>query len=162
VSPISRGGAFFHLWNHSGGDGSKEPRRCPGLLCSLNRGRFSRILGKGLVSVEEGMRDLGKVAPRCSKYFFDHSKFHLTDNWNTGITGSWIGITLKEVGGASACGELEAEGQEFFASCLSEAILKRSAPEPKGPLSQLLIPNIPTFHCSIGFNSQSELLFRVF
>jgi hypothetical protein len=38
--------------------------------------------------------------------------------------GSLIGITLKEVGGASACGELEAEGQEFFASCLSEAILK--------------------------------------
>jgi hypothetical protein len=65
------------------------------------------------------------------------------------MMGSWIGITLKEVGGASASGGLEAEGQEFFASCLSEAILKRSAPEPKGPLSQLLIPNIPTFHHSI-------------
>jgi hypothetical protein len=74
--------------------------------------------------------------------------------------GLWIGITLKEVGGASTCGGLEAEGQEFFASCLSEAILKRSTPEPKGPLSQFLIPNIPTFHRSIGFNSQSELLFR--
>jgi len=60
--------------------------------------------------------------------------------------GSWIGITLKEGGGASASGGLEAEGQEFFASCLSEAILKRSAPGPKGPLSPLLIPNIPTFH----------------
>ncbi len=71
--------------------------------------------------------------------------------------GSWIGITLQEVGGASACGGLEAEGQEFFASCLSEAILKRSAPEPKGPLSQLLIPNIPRFHRSMGFNSPSEL-----
>jgi hypothetical protein len=58
------------------------------------------------------------------------------------MMGSWIGITPKEVGGASACGGLEAEGQEFFASCLSGAILKRSAPEPKGPLSQVLIPNI--------------------
>jgi hypothetical protein len=65
------------------------------------------------------------------------------------MMGSWRGITLKEVGGASACGGLEAEGQGLFASCLSEAILKRSAPEPKGPLSQLLIPNIPTFHHSI-------------
>jgi len=77
------------------------------------------------------------------------------------MMGSWIGITLKEVGGASSCGGLEAEGQEFFASCLSEAILKRSAPEPKGPLSQLSTPNIPTFHRSIGFNSPSELLFRI-
>ena len=75
--------------------------------------------------------------------------------------GSWIGITLKEVGGASACGGLEVEGQEFFASCLSEAILKRSAPEPKGTLSPLLILNIPTFHRSIGFNWQSELPFRI-
>ena len=54
------------------------------------------------------------------------------------MMGSWIGIILKEVGGASTCGGLEAEGQEFFASCLSpsflrinSAILKRSAPEPK-------------------------------
>ena len=63
--------------------------------------------------------------------------------------GSWIGITLKEVGRASACGGLEAAGQEFFASCLSEAILKRSAPEPKRALSPLLITqysNIPPFH----------------
>jgi len=75
--------------------------------------------------------------------------------------GSWIGITLKEVGGASACGGLEVEGQEFFASCLSEAILKRSAPEPKETLSPLLILNIPTFHRSIGFNWQSELPFRI-
>jgi len=28
---------------------------------------------------------------------------------------SWIGIILKEVGGGSASGGLEAEGQEFFA-----------------------------------------------
>ncbi len=49
-------------------------------------------------------------------------------NWNDGIMASWIGGTLKEVGGASACSGLEAEGQEFVASCLSEAILKRSAP----------------------------------
>jgi len=47
------------------------------------------------------------------------------------MMGSWIGITLIEVGGASACSALEAKGQESFASCLSEAILKRSAPEPK-------------------------------
>jgi hypothetical protein len=67
------------------------------------------------------------------------------------MMGSWIDITLKEVEGASASGGLEAEGQEFFASCLSEAILKRSAPEPKGALCPLLIPNIPTFHRSIGF-----------
>jgi len=70
------------------------------------------------------------------------------------MMGLWIGITLKEVGGASACGGLEAEGQEFFALCLSEAILKRSAPEPKGPLSQVLIPDIPTFHRSMGFHSR--------
>jgi hypothetical protein len=78
------------------------------------------------------------------------------------MMGSWIGITLKELGGASACGGLEAEGQEFFASCLSEAIFKRNAPELKGALSPLLIPNIPTFHHSIGFNSRSELVFPVF
>jgi hypothetical protein len=84
------------------------------------------------------------------------------EEWNNGIMGSWIGVTLKEVGGASAYGRLEAEGQEFFASCLSEAILKRSAPEPEGPLFQLLIPNIPTFHRSRGLNSQSELVFPIF
>jgi len=77
------------------------------------------------------------------------------------MMGSWIGITLKEVGGASACSGLEAEGQEFFALCLSKAILKRSAPEPRGPLSPFLIPNIPTFHRSIEFNWQSKLLFRI-
>jgi hypothetical protein len=40
------------------------------------------------------------------------------------MMGSLIGITLKEIGGASACGGFEAEGQEFVASCLSETILK--------------------------------------
>ncbi len=39
--------------------------------------------------------------------------------------GSWMGITLKEVGGVSASGRLEAEGQEFFALCLSKAILNQ-------------------------------------
>jgi len=77
------------------------------------------------------------------------------------MMGSWIGITLKEVGGASSCGGLEAEGQEFFASSLSGAIIKRSAPEPRGPLSQPSTPNIPTFHRSMGFNSPSELVFRI-
>jgi len=49
------------------------------------------------------------------------------------MMGSWIAFTLIKVGGASAYGGLEAEGQEYFASCLSEVILKRSAPEPKVP-----------------------------
>ncbi len=47
------------------------------------------------------------------------------EDWNTGMMGSWIGITLIEVGGASACGGLEAEGQEYFALCLSEALLNQ-------------------------------------
>jgi hypothetical protein len=64
------------------------------------------------------------------------------------MMGSWTGITLEEVGGASACGGLEAEGQEFFASCLSEAILKRSAPEPKGALSPLSMPTVQLFQYS--------------
>ncbi len=38
--------------------------------------------------------------------------------------GSWIGNTLIEVGGASACSGREAKGQESFVSCLSEVILK--------------------------------------
>jgi hypothetical protein len=42
--------------------------------------------------------------------------------------GSWIVITLIKAGGASACSGLEAQGQEYFALCLSEVILKRSAP----------------------------------
>ena len=63
--------------------------------------------------------------------------------------GSWIGITLIEVGGASACGELEAEGQEYFALCLREVILKRSAPEPKVPPFRFLTPTIPKFQQSI-------------
>jgi hypothetical protein len=96
-------------------------------------------------------------------YFFDHSKARFTpatilEQWNNGMMGSLIGITLKEVEGASASGGLEAEGQEFFASFLSEAILKRSARERKGTLSPFLIPNIPTFHRSIGFNSLRALV----
>ncbi len=60
-----------------------------------------------------------------------------------------IGITLIEGGGASACGGLEAEGQESFALCLGEAILKRSGPEPKVTLSPPLIPTIPILQHSI-------------
>ena len=50
-------------------------------------------------------------------------------NWNTswdiGMMGSWIGITLIEVGGASVYDGLEAEGQEYFALCLSETLLNQ-------------------------------------
>jgi len=45
-------------------------------------------------------------------------------NWNIGMMGSWIGITLIEVGGASACAGLEDEGQEYFALCLSPSFLR--------------------------------------
>jgi len=40
------------------------------------------------------------------------------------MMGSWIGITLVEVEGASACTGLEAEGQEYFALCLSPSFLR--------------------------------------
>jgi hypothetical protein len=40
------------------------------------------------------------------------------------MMGSWIGITLVEVGGASACTGLEDEGQEYFALCLSPSFLR--------------------------------------
>jgi len=52
------------------------------------------------------------------------------------MMGSWIGITLIEVGGTSACSGLEAEGQESFASCLKPFVPqdKLSAPEPKAML----------------------------
>ena len=73
---------------------------------------------------------------------------------------SRIGITLKEVGGASTSGGLEAESQEFFAPCLSEAILKRSAPESKRPLSQLLIPNIQHSIVPLGLTRAQRSFFR--
>jgi hypothetical protein len=64
------------------------------------------------------------------------------------MMGSWIGIALKEVGGASVSGALEAEGQEFVALCLSEAILKRSAPRARIMLFRFdtQYSNIPSFH----------------
>jgi hypothetical protein len=65
------------------------------------------------------------------------------------MMGSWIGIPLIEVGGASACGGLEAEGQEYFALCLSEVILKRSAPEPKVTLFPIFIRIIPLIQHSM-------------
>jgi len=44
------------------------------------------------------------------------------------MVGLKMGITLIEVGGASACCGLVAEGKESIASDLNEVILKRSAP----------------------------------
>jgi hypothetical protein len=64
------------------------------------------------------------------------------------MMGPWIGITMIEVGGASACGGLEAEGQEYYALCLNEVILKRTAPEPKVMCFPFLMLNIPSFHFS--------------
>ncbi len=74
------------------------------------------------------------------------------------MMGSWIGITLIKVGGASACGGLEAEGQEYFALCLSPSflrinsvILKRSTPCPEAmPFCFFAhYSTIPTFHHSM-------------
>jgi hypothetical protein len=55
------------------------------------------------------------------------------------MMGSRIGITLIEVGGASACSGLEAEGQQSFASCLKPFVPqdKLIAPEPKVMLFRL-------------------------
>jgi len=52
----------------------------------------------------------------------------------------WIGITLKEVGGASACGGLEAEGRKSFALCLKSFV-------PQDKLSD------PQTECSLGKNN---------
>jgi len=52
----------------------------------------------------------------------------ILEHWNTGMMGSWIGITLIEVGEASACGGLEAKGQEYFTLCLRSFV-------PQGKLS---------------------------
>jgi len=62
------------------------------------------------------------------------------ERWNDGILGSWIEIILVEVGGTSACGGLEAEGQQYSALCLSEVILKLAPwsggkPTPQGERS---------------------------
>jgi hypothetical protein len=69
------------------------------------------------------------------------------------MIGLKMGITLIEVGGASACRGLEAEGKESIASYLSPSflrinsvILKRSAPEPKLPLFPIFIRIIPLLH----------------
>jgi hypothetical protein len=66
----------------------------------------------------------------------------IMEYWNVGFI--WIGITLIEVGGASACSGLEAEGQESLASCLSEALLKQKY------CFSFLIPNIPSFQHSVN------------
>ena len=47
------------------------------------------------------------------------------------MMGSWIGITLIEVGGASACSGLEAEGKESFASCLRSFVPQDKLSDPK-------------------------------
>ncbi len=45
--------------------------------------------------------------------------------------GSLIGITLIEVGGSSACGGLEAEGQESFALCLRSFVPQDKLSDPE-------------------------------
>ncbi len=47
------------------------------------------------------------------------------------MMGSWIGITLIKVGGASACSGLEAEGQESFASCLRSFVPQDKLTDPQ-------------------------------
>ena len=51
--------------------------------------------------------------------------------WNSGIMDSWIGITLIEVGGASACSGCEAEGQESFASWLRPFVPQDKLSDPQ-------------------------------
>jgi hypothetical protein len=73
--------------------------------------------------------------------------------------GPWIGIALIKVGGASACGGLEAEGQESFALCLrsfvpqgklSDTQARRSRAESKVfSVFYVQYSIIPTFHQSI-------------
>ncbi len=91
--------------------------------------------------------------------YFDNLLFRceLRDLAAVGMMGPWIGIALIEVGGASACGGLEAEGQESFALCLSPSFLrinsvklKRGAPELKVMCFPFLILNIPSFQHSIN------------
>jgi len=58
-----------------------------------------------------------------------------------------------QVGGASACGGLEAEGQGYFALCLNEVILKQSVPESKVTLFPLFIPHYSTISTILHSNS---------
>jgi hypothetical protein len=64
------------------------------------------------------------------------------------MVGLKMGITLIEVGGASACCGFVAEGKESIAPDLNEVILKRSAPEPKPPLFPIFMRIIPLLHHS--------------
>jgi hypothetical protein len=45
--------------------------------------------------------------------------------------GSWIGIPLIEVGRASACGGLEAEGQKYYALCLRSFVPQDKLSDPQ-------------------------------
>jgi hypothetical protein len=45
--------------------------------------------------------------------------------------GSWIGVTLIEVGGTSASSGLEAEGQGSFASCLRSFVPQDKLSDPQ-------------------------------
>ena len=47
------------------------------------------------------------------------------------MMGSRTDITLMEVGGASACGGLEAEGQESFVSCLRSFVPQDRLSDPR-------------------------------
>jgi hypothetical protein len=47
----------------------------------------------------------------------------IMEYWNDGFMDRYF--ALIEVGGVSACSGLEVEGQQSFASCLSEALLNQ-------------------------------------
>jgi len=77
----------------------------------------------------------------------------IVEYWNHGLMDKYF--TLREVGGASACSGLEAEGQQSFASCLMSFVPqdKLSDPEPKVMLFRFWYPifrhsNIPSAHYS--------------
>ena len=76
----------------------------------------------------------------------------ILEYWNDGFRNKYYpDSVLRSV----ACGGLEAEGQKYFALCLSPSflrinsvMLKRNAPEPKVTLFPIFIRIIPLLHHS--------------